>query len=365
MPEPLKNLYTKELINSLCCAITAEYPAFDTPLFTALIFDSEWQGRELKDRMKRISEVLNLCLPMTYIKSLEILKPVAEQFSGFQYMFFPGYVELYGFAEPGSEVFLASMDALEYFTAFSSSEFAVRPFLKAYPIAMMLQMTAWASSENEHIRRLASEGCRPRLPWAMALPDFKFNPSSVLALLVLLRYDSSEYVRKSVANNLNDISKDHPDEVVNIAKAWLGETKNLDRLVKHGCRTLLKQGGADVLTLFGFTDPSHIGLSDFNLQESLEIGESLSFSFQLNTNQVNIGKLRLEFAIDFMKSKGKTSKKVFSISESNCDGQFKIVKKKHPFKIISTRTYYPGLHRLAIIVNGKEMIAGNFNLINK
>jgi len=362
MAEPLKNLYNDEFFEALCESIHAEYASFDRLKFTDLIFDSEWVNRELKARMTHIAEVLKLCLPSDYSEALEILKPVSEKSSGFEHMFCPAFVELYGIDSPGTAVYESSINALEHFTRFSSSEFAVRPFLKLYPKEMMQQMMTWASSSNEHVRRLSSEGCRPRLPWAMALPAFKKDPSSVLSVLEKLKDDSSEYVRKSVANNLNDIAKDHPDEVVRIARSWFGENLNRDKLVKHACRTLLKQGNAELMMLFGFSDPSHVELENLVIQDTTRIGESLRFSFQLKTAQQSLGKVRLEYAVDFMKSRGKTARKVFSISESENTQASKEVTKHHSFKLISTRKYYPGLHGLAIIVNGVEIANGSFNL---
>ena len=182
MAELLKNLYSPKLIASLCSSLKSEYSQFDSERFTANIFDREWDEKELKSRMKHISENLRKSLPNDYQEALEILKSAAPDFSGFEYMFFPGYVELYGLDE-----YEASIPALEYFTEFSSSEFAVRPFIEKYPNQMMSQMEEWAESDNHHIRRLASEGCRPRLPWAKALPDFKKNPKPVLRVLEKLK----------------------------------------------------------------------------------------------------------------------------------------------------------------------------------
>jgi 3-methyladenine DNA glycosylase AlkC len=154
--------------------------------------------------MMHTSESLHIYLPMEYSESVQILMKAALKFSGFQYMFFPGFIELYGLDE-----YEQSIKALEIFTQHSSSEFAVRPFIKIYSHKMMEQMELWAESENHHVRRLSSEGCRPRLPWAIALPEFKKDPSPVIPILEKLKNDESEYVRRSVANNLNDISKDN------------------------------------------------------------------------------------------------------------------------------------------------------------
>jgi 3-methyladenine DNA glycosylase AlkC len=357
MPEPLKNLYNREFISELCKYLQLEIDTFDTQRFTASVFDDEWNRKELKQRMQHISSMLQACWPDQYRKAIGILKPVSGNFSGLQHMIFPSFVELFGIDD-----FETSMQALEYFTSNSSSEFAVRPYIKRYPAETMQQMEAWASSSNEHVRRLASEGCRPRLPWAMALPAFKKDPAPVIRILNILKNDESEYVRRSVANNLNDISKDHPGMVVEIARQWLGDNKATDRLVKHACRSLLKQGEPRLLETFGFKKPDHIEISGFVVQNCVDFGGELAFSFRLQTQNKKLGKLRIEYAIDFMKHNGTRRRKIFQVSESESAGTSKTINKRHSFKPISTRKYYPGGHGLAVLVNGVELVCADFQL---
>lgn len=357
MAEPLKNLYSEEMIALLCQSLEPVYSRFDSRQFTADIFDEQWRARELKSRMEHIAVTLQKYLPHDFEEAVEILKQVSSGFTGFEYMFFPGFVELFGL-----HTFEPSMAALEHFTVDSSSEFAVRPFITHYPEQMMCQMERWAESKNHHVRRLASEGCRPRLPWAMALPLFKEDPKPVLKVIRKLQNDESEYVRRSVANNLNDISKDHPQLIMDLAEQWLGKSEDRDKLVKHACRTLLKQGNGRVLQLFGFREPAHIQITNFEVQESVTIGEHFQFSFHLSTAEKSLGKLRIEYAVGFMKKNGRRAKKVFQISESNCSQQEKKVTKKHSLRLISTRNYYPGTHDLVVIVNGHDFASGNFSV---
>ncbi len=190
---------------------------------------------------------------------------------------------------------------------------------------------------------------------AIALPAFKSNPAPVLKILKILKDDESEYVRRSVANNLNDICKDNPDIVIDLAGQWLGKNKNTNRLVKHACRTLLKQGNQQVLTLFGFSNTGHIKITHFKVQPEVTLGDNLKFSFLLKSQETKAGyncidksrpgKCRIEFAIDFVKANGRQKRKVFS------------------FKKISTRKYYTGKHQLTIIVNGVDQLTRSFNLI--
>ncbi len=357
MGEPLKNIYTSDYIQKLGTELKKEYEQFDLVSFSARIFDENWLERELKDRMLHIARTLKAFLPDDYLIALNVLKKTAPEFSGFEAMFFPAFVE-----EFGLDAFEESVDTLAYLTQYSSSEFAVRPFIKKYPDKMMTRMLQWAESDNYHLRRLSSEGCRPRLPWAMALPDFKREPSRILPILEKLADDESEYVRRSVANNINDISKDNPDIVLNIAARWLGENENRNGIIKHGCRTLLKQGDLTVLELFGFKPPDHIKIASFVVQPVVGIEETLAFSFTLLAANSELGKIRLEYGVDFVKKRGVLSRKIFKISESYYQGPEKEVKRKYSFRKISTRTYYPGTHRLCLIVNGQEMACKAFEL---
>ncbi len=359
MPEPLKNLYSAELINALCTELLNLYAEFDAKGFINHVFDCDWENRELKQRMAHISRTLHKFLPVDFPETVAILKKASSKFSGFEYMFFPGFVELYG-----TDNYAVSIPALEHFTEHASSEFAVRPFIKIYGGKMMAQMNLWAESSNHHVRRLASEGCRPRLPWAMALPEFKKNPEPILPILEKLKDDESEFVRRSVANNLNDIAKDNPSTVIEIANRWLGDNEQTDWLVKHGCRTLLKQANPEIMALFRFPNPEHIGISDFVVQETAELGADIKFACTL-VSRKRLGKLRIEYAIDFMKKNGKLSRKLFKLSESENTSRVKKIARSHSFRKISTRKYYAGTHGIAIIVNGHELVKGVFQLNEK
>lgn len=349
MPKLLKDLYTKKLIEELADNIHTEYALFDKDAFVKAVFSSDWKDRELKARMSHIATVMHTFLPDEFSLAVVILKKVILNYSGFEYMFFPDYIEKYGLDE-----FELSTDALIYFTEYASSEFAVRPFIIKYKSRMMEKMGQWAKSENPHHRRLASEGCRPRLPWAISLPLYKSNPSAILPILEELKNDDSEYVRRSVANNLNDISKDNPTTVVTIAKSWFDNGSTNKKLIKHGCRTLLKDANPEILTLFGFQNPTNISVAQLQLTPVVSLGEKLSFSFEISSTEKMLGKLRVEFAICFMKNNGKKSRKLFKVSEGEYKTNTKAVRKEFSFRPISTRKYYTGEHDLIIVINGVE-----------
>jgi len=230
---------------------------------------------------------------------------------------------------------------------------------------MFKQLKVWAKSENVHHRRLASEGCRPRLPWASALNDLKSDPAPIFPILELLKSDRELYVRRSVANNLNDISKDHPEKVVTLVKRWQGTSKETDWIIKHACRTLLKQGRPDVLELFGFARPDAISASPIAFtQKRIQIGETCVFSVKLRTNNKSLGKVRLEYVVHFIKKNGNPSPKVFQISEKVERASSLKIEKRHRFADLSTRKHFPGLHRFEIRVNGVVKSEGAIELIN-
>ena len=215
MAEPLKNMFNQAYLDDLGAAIQSHYPPFDTRAFLARVIDDQWEGRALKERMRHITTVLHGFLPQDYRTALDILRRVAPTLSqyGFENRIFPDFVGLYGLDD-----WEASISSLEQFTQLISAEYAVRPFILRDQERMMAQMLQWACRQNHQVRRLASEGCRPRLPWGVALPALQANPSPILPILERLKRDPSEAVRRSVANNLNDIAKDNPDVVIGLLR---------------------------------------------------------------------------------------------------------------------------------------------------
>lgn len=360
MTELLKDrFFTRKFINDLGREISGIYPDFKQKRFQDLVYDQAWSNMELKQKMNHITRCLAATLPEEYADALKILTEVAPKFSGFDVMVFPDFVEHYGL-----DHWDISLPALALFTPLCSSEFAIRPFLARDPQKGMASMQKWAGDENFHLRRLASEGCRPRLPWAMALDVFKKDPSLILPILEELKDDPSEYVRKSVANNLNDISKDHPDTVLDLCERWQGSSENTDWVIKHACRTMLKAGNTRALVLFGFGDPGNIKITDLEVDHStLHIGESLRFTFKMKLDHTEAYKVRLEYRLNFTKSNGKLSGKIFQIREAEYRPGIHSISRKHDFKDLSTRKHYPGKHQISIIVNGVEKKTINLELL--
>ena len=359
MAERLKDqFFTQASLQTMAAAIVKQDANFDTRRFKQLLFDSEWENRELKQRMRHTSQCLRQTLPEGFADAVGILLKIAPEIKGFEGMVLPDFVELYGQSD-----WDLSLSVLAELTKTSSAEFAIRPFLDQQPEKTMMFMQGLAESQHENVRRFASEGCRPRLPWAMGLPKFKKDPSLILPILEKLKNDRSEFVRRSVANNLNDISKDHPDLVLEIAEKWFGKSVETDRIIKHACRSLLKSGQQRALLLFGFEDPKQIEFENFLLDKTIvTLGDEILFSGSLLVKSDQSCKVRLEYGVYFMKANGKLSKKVFQISEKVYQPGAHPILKKHKFIDMTTRKHHEGIHEISVIINGKEKVKQGFEL---
>ncbi len=363
----LKDVYNAAFFEQFTATLSQFVPEFDKRTFLKAVQDAQWPARELKQRMKHIATVLHRTLPGTYQDQIGIIDRIITHLKenrrsdhGFEYMFFAEFVELFG--SPHVE---SSVRAMESITQFTSCEFAVRPFIKAHPELLMRQMLAWSEHPEHTVRRFSSEGCRPRLPWGMALHAMQKDPSPILPILENLKNDPSEFVRRSVANNLNDIAKDHPELVLQLAKSWLGRSAETDWVVKHGCRTLLKRGNAEALALFGWAETAAVQIKNLTLKSPVfPIGAHLEFVFELAHDGDGPCDLRLEYAIDYLKSNGKHNRKVFKITENKYHpGEVYRISRRQSFQDMTTRKHYPGLHRLAIVVNGKESGGVEFKVV--
>lgn len=359
MPEKLKDIfYADTFLDRLSDSLHENYEPFDQAAFLSCVHTPDWPEKALKQKMIHLTTCLHAALPPEYPQALAILQKIAPAFPSFEAISFSYYAARYGLDEPD-----ISLPALRFFTRFMTAEFAIRPFLRRYPQKTLAFAYACAEDEDEGVRRLASEGTRPRLPWAEALPAFQKDPTPILPILEKLHADPSETVRRSVANNLNDIAKDHPDIVLTICERWLGESPEVDRLVKHACRTLLKKGNVRALRLFGFGDPVAIKIAHLAFDPPvLPIGADLYINFELLVETAEPCQVRLEYAIDFIKARGQSSAKVFQIKEVTLAPGSHPVQKKHSFQDRTTRTHYPGPHTITILVNGLPQASGEVQL---
>lgn len=322
------------------------------------------QMLELKDRVLHIIAVLHAYLPDNFSETAGILLRLksnwipgdpSDNLAGFAAWPIIDYVGEYGLDAPET-----ALDVLKNLTALFSAEFAIRPFFTQHTAFTLETAEIWCADPDEHVRRLVSEGSRPRLPWGQQLPQFIADPSPIFNLLEKLKDDPSEYVRRSVANNLNDISKDHPDAVIACCRRW----KKNPWIVRHATRTLVKSGHPDVFGLLGFTEsPAFKPVSLVVSPKQIRLGESVEFSFQLQSACKKPQSVVIDYAVHHMKANGKTSPKVFKLQTLNiAPGATVEIKKRHSIKPITTRKYYSGEHAIEILINGKTFGRANFTL---
>jgi len=364
MAERLKDMFfTKQYFSDLSEEIKQYYPAFDSGKLFHRLLDENWDDRELKERMRHATEALHTVLPDDYPTALEILRNSTGGVSEYSFdnMIFSDYIGQYGLDD-----WNLSISALEEFTMLVSAEFAVRNFILKDQDRMMAKMLEWSLHDHEQVRRLSSEGCRPRLPWGVGLPPLKKDPAPILPILDRLKKDESETVRRSVANNLNDISKDHPRVVVSLLQNWSAiDTPEMDQLINHALRTLVKQGNQEALNLLGYHQNIEIKVKGLKIEPArIIIGDKGSFSFEIESGGEDPQKLMIDYILHFVRARGKTSMKVFKITKKTINpGESVSIKRQISFQKITTRRYYPGRHILEVQINGQIYTKGEFDLI--
>ncbi|MBW3518569.1 DNA alkylation repair protein [Flavobacterium sp. NKUCC04_CG] len=362
----IKDIYNEVFFKQLTAVLNEVIPDFKESLFIEKIYANQFLEKEWKDRMLHVTEVLHVFMPADFNRAapllmdlITVLQQQNNQEEKLAYIFLAEYISKYGIHDMKTAIPL-----LEHTTQFISCEFAVRPFILKYPEPMLLQLYLWSQHENYKVRRFASEGSRPKLPWSMALPLLQKDPTLSFKILENLIDDVHPWVRKSVANHLNDISKDNPEKALIFAKKWKNNSIESAAIIKHGMRTLLKQGQPDVLALYDL-DAVGIEVSKFKINTpSVTIGTVLDFEFQIENHNLLDKIIRLEYAVYYQKANGQLNKKVFKISERSFKPLEKsMVKRKQSFKIITTRVFYTGLHQLTLIINGQESEKLDFQLI--
>jgi 3-methyladenine DNA glycosylase AlkC len=313
--------------------------------------------------MRHITTVMHDFLPADYRTALAILRGAAPLLSayGFQNTVFSDYVAVYGLDD-----WEASIPALEQFTKLVSAEFAVRPFIVQDKDRMMAQMLRWAQHEDARVRRLATEGSRPRLPWGIALPALQVDPALILPILEQLKSDSSEDVRRSVANNLNDISKDHADLVIDVLRRWLAhDTEEMRAMASRALRTLLKAGHPDALELLGYPPDPAVAVRNLMVApETIPMCGSVTLSFDIESLGEAPQNLMIDYVVYLMRANGKQTPKVFKLTKRTIQpGEALSISKVIDFRPVTTRKYYPGPHGVSPKVNGRLLGRVEFWLV--
>ena len=369
--EPFKNAISPEVVRLTGHLLAPHLDGFDEQAFTDKLVPL-LDTLALKERVGLIAEELHAILPKAHSERYRILRAmlhpevqgiVSESsehgLSGWAIWPLTQVVGIYGLDD-----FDASLSVLRDMTNRFTAEFDVRPFIVRNQEKALEIITAWANHPDEHVRRLVSEGTRPRLPWGVQLKALVADPSPMLETLKMLRDDSSEYVRRSVANHLNDIAKDHPDLVAKIAGEWLqGASKEREKLVRHACRTLIKQGHPEALAAFGLLPPE-IEVPVTNLKSSSVVfGEALEFDVALRSTAAKSQSMVIDYVIHFLKANGSLSQKVFKWSKVElAAGEVRQMSRKHAIKPITTRVYYNGAQKISLRINGRDYDAVEFEL---
>ncbi|MFT5432331.1 MAG: 3-methyladenine DNA glycosylase AlkC [Myxococcota bacterium] len=371
--EPFKNFFNSEVIANAGGHLKRVWPGFDEPGFVSESTDG-LDALELKARSNHIAAVLAQHLPDDWSQAVEILvaslgtphDPDSKEktpddgagITGFMVMAMCETVVLRGMKHHPE-----SMHALHALTQRFSSEFAIRPFLIEHPEATLATLDKWVTDPSLHVRRLVSEGTRPRLPWGIQLRAFVADPTPAIALLERLKDDDSEYVRRSVANHLGDIAKDHPKLAVEVASAWmdLGSRRRV-KLVKHGLRWLIKQGDKGALTVLGFGEASVTATLTVNPLSAV-VGGALELCAEVTSTATTSQALLIDYAVHHVKSDGKRTPKVFKWKTATPGpDETTSLKKKHSFKPVTTRRYYAGTHAIELLVNGASVALVEFQL---
>ena len=330
---------------------------------------AELENKELKQRVDYLISILANYLPRDFAETADVLLSVKKYWSESRTRAIWGsftawplidYVAVHGLKEP--EI---SLNLLKELTSLFSAEFAIRPFIEQHFDLSYQTIMEWTADKDEHVRRLASEGIRSRLPWGNRLHLFCRDPLPVLNILERLKDDPSLYVRRSVANNLNDIAKDHPEKVIEICQRWsVDATPERQWLIRHALRGLVKVGYPEVFQLLGYSKQVEVDIMFFKLGESrLVLGNNLTIEANIQSKSENTQKLVIDYKVHRVKANGLTTSKVFKWKNITLlPQQTLILTKKHPFKIITTRKYYAGTHTIELLINGVSYTSAEFEL---
>lgn len=366
MAEPLKEMFNRQAVDWLAGRLAAAAPGFPRARFTNAIL-ADLPALELIARVDRIAAEMRRHLPDDFRQAVKIVARAlgdppppgdGTDFGSFRVLPCHRFVALAGLDHADH--------ALAYFrdtTRHFSAEFDIRPFIQRDQAKVLRVMRGWADDGDWRVRRLASEGSRPRLPWGLRLQALVQDPQPILPILEALRDDPIVAVRRSVANAVNDIAKDHPDRVVALLGAWQGKASRAP-LIRHALRHLVKQGHAGALQLMGVDDKARFEIADLTLdRRRVRIGESLGLSLTLGNAGKKPARAILDYAVHHLGARGELRPKVFKWREVElAPGESIALARRHSLKPVTTRRYYPGGHKLDIRVNGRVLAEAAFHL---
>lgn len=354
----MKDGLDKAAVSRLSSSLSPLFPDFENLTFQMEAF-ARLDSLELKERVTFLIELLGKHLPDDFEQTARTLWGLPnvwdkghadDSLAAFAAWPIIDYIAEYGIDYPE-----LSLETLRRLTPLFTAEFAIRPFLLEHEELTLTCLSGWLFDEDENVRRLVSEGTRPRLPWGKVLRPFIENPEEPLNLLDGLKDDPSEYVRRSVANHLNDISKDNPNIMLQWCEMWLQKpTPERQWIVRHATRTLIKDGHPRALALLGYAANPDVLVRNLVLDaDQIMSGQLLSFTFDIESTASQSQKLVIDYAVHFVKASGKTQPKVFKLKSIDlAPGKHQRIAKSHSFQPITTRKYYEGEHHIELLING-------------
>lgn len=364
MNEPAAHPLMKDILGPAALRVIADAGMVASPRFDRAAFlDTATQGLDalsVMARVRHIADALHSALPGDYPYALVVLRAMGPRLThAFQGFALAEYVARYGLHDVD-----ASMEALADLTRHGSAEFAIRPFLAHDPTRVLAQMRAWTEHPNEHVRRLASEGARPRLPWGTRVPALKDDPTLAAPILERLKADPSLYVRKSVANHLNDIGKDRPDWLVERMAGWSRDDPRTAWIIRHALRSRIKQGDPAALALVGARADVAVTITDFTIAPaSIPLGETIAITAALTSNAESEQRLVVDYRVHYARANGRTAAKVFKWKSFDlAAGACVSLATRQVIRDFSTRRHHPGRHEIELLVNGRVMAAAGFDL---
>lgn len=364
-------MFNRKKVTTFAQNITNVYAGFEEKKYINDTVE-KFPELELKQRIHHMKDMLRKYLPDDYKTAVNIIiqslpeeldnTKTDDDFGSFILSPYWEYMAEFWCCEKYLDF---SLESFEIFTRRFSMEFAIRPFLKKFPKETLKYVRKWSVSDNYHVRRFASEGIRPNLPWWWKVDVWV---ETTLKILDNLFTDHTQYVLRSVANNLNDITKTNSDAVITRLlerkKSGKQNKKNMLFLITHSLRTQIKSWNPKALQLLGYYVPD-IKISDFNIiTPEVKLWESLEFDFNIHSNISQ--KLLINYKIYFLMSNGKLSEKIFNISKKNLS-KWEIIKisKKHPLKSMTTKKLYNWQHFVEIFINGENFGKKEFIFISK
>ncbi|MDP4300300.1 DNA alkylation repair protein [Leptothrix discophora] len=376
MAEPLKNLLDGSQVDAMAAHLSRVCHEFDREAFVARARPG-LDALAFKARAMQLADALEVALPADFDRAADALEASLAPVTAHDFDE-PGELRTHALglagwpvwamgeyvARRGQDLPDRALAALHALTQRFSAEFAIRPFIVRHPARVIATLQRWTTDRSAHVRRLVSEGSRPRLPWGLQLKALIADPSPTLPLLEALQDDPSGYVRRSVANHLNDIAKDHPARVADWLQRHLPEASAQRRaLLRHASRTLVKQGDVAVLAAWGLGQPLQGRAVLRVTPASIRLGESVDLNLMLVSTSPQPQRLVIDYAVHHVKANGSSSPKVFKgWNLELAAGEHRAMLKRHAVKPITTRTYHPGWHRITVQVNGQAVAEGGFML---